>query len=73
MEQTQRILIYNALDTLEKRERSVLKLIYFKGFTEEEIAESYQITQQRVNQIKKRALEKCKIQLEEKPTFASIV
>ena len=64
MEQTQRILDYDVLVNLEDREQSILKLYYWAGFTEEEIADSYQITQQRINQIKKRALEKCKKQLQ---------
>ena len=64
MEQTQRILDYDVLANLEDREQSILKLYYWAGFTEEEIADSYQITQQRINQIKKRALEKCKKQLQ---------
>jgi len=73
MEQTQKIIIYDALATLNKREQSILKLYYLAGFSEEEIAESYQISQPMIHKIKKRALEKCKLQLEKKPTFASIV
>jgi RNA polymerase sigma factor (sigma-70 family) len=73
MEQTQKIIIYDALETLKQREQGILKLYYLAGFSEEEISEHYHISIPRVNQIKKRALEKCKIQLEKKPTFASIV
>jgi RNA polymerase sigma factor (sigma-70 family) len=66
MEQTQKIIIYNALKTLERRERSILELYYYAGFSEDEIAESYQISIPRVNQIKKRALRKCRKELERK-------
>jgi len=65
MEQTQKILIYDALKTLEQREQSIVKLYYLAGFNEKEIADSYNISQQRVHQIKKKALRKCKSQLEE--------
>lgn len=73
MESTQRILMYDALETLEQREQSIVRLYYFDGFSEEEIAFTYHITQQRVNQIKERALEKCKLQLEKKQKCVSIV
>jgi RNA polymerase sigma factor (sigma-70 family) len=63
MEQTQRILVYDALKTLQQREKGILKLYYFAGFSEEEIAESYQISQPMIHKIKKRALEKCRKQL----------
>ena len=58
MEQTQKILTIDVLESLEEREQSILKLYYWAGFSKEEISESYQITQQRVNQIKKRAITK---------------
>jgi len=73
MEQTQKIFLYDALATLERREQSILKLFYFAGFSEDEIADSYHITQQRVNQIKSRALEKCKLQLNKKKLCAITV
>jgi RNA polymerase sigma factor (sigma-70 family) len=69
MEQTQKIIIYNALKTLERRERSILELYYYAGFSEDEIAESYQISIPRVNQIKKRALELCRKQLIDKNMY----
>ena len=74
MEQTQKIYLYDALATLPQREQGILKLYFIAGFSEGEIADSYQISQQRVNQIKSRALLKCKKQLEEykKYTCASI-
>lgn len=73
MEQTQKIVIYDALETLKRREKGILKLYYFAGFTEEEIADSYQISQQAIHKIKKRALRKCKLQLEKIPKCAIIV
>jgi len=69
MEQTQQILIYDTLETLNQREQGILKLFYLAGFTEEEIAESYQISQPRIHQIKKRALEKCKKQIQMENVF----
>jgi len=72
MEQTQKILVSDVLFKLEDREQGILKLYYWAGFTEEEIAESYQITHQRVHQIKERALEKCKKLINEKQPCAII-
>jgi len=74
MELTHQILMYDTLDTLEKREQSILKLYYLAGFTEEEIAESYQISQPRIHQIKEGALRKCKEELQrQKKKYVSIV
>jgi len=74
MEQTQKILLYDALESLGSREKSIVKLIYLAGFTENEIAEAYNISQQRVHQIKERALQKCKSQLQQKKLeYANIV
>ena len=73
MELTQQILMYDTLATLKKREQSIIKLYYFAGFTEEEIAKSYHISHQRIHHIKKRALQKCKSQLEKKQLYVSIV
>jgi RNA polymerase sigma factor (sigma-70 family) len=73
MEQTQKIYLYDALDTLEQREQSIIKLFYLAGFNEEEIAQSYHISQQRIHQIKKRALEKCKLELNKKLLCANLV
>jgi len=72
MEQTQKIYIEDVITSLKDREQNILKLYYWGGFTEEEIAESCQITQQRIHQIKERALEKCKKLIEEKQSFAII-
>ena len=72
MEQTQKIYIDDALDILEEREKGILELYYYAGFSEEEIADSYRISIPRVNQIKKRALMKCKTQLQQLE-YASIV
>jgi RNA polymerase sigma factor (sigma-70 family) len=66
MEQTQKIIIHDALETLEEREQSIIKLYYFKGFSEIKIAKYYKISIPRVNQIKKRALEQCRKELERK-------
>ena len=65
MEQTKKIYLHDALATLPQREQGILKLYFIAGFSEDEIADSYQISQPRVNQIKSRALLKCKKQLEE--------
>ena len=74
MEQTQKILLYDALESLGNREKSIVKLIYLAGFTENEIAEAYNISQQRVHQIKERALQKCKTKLQQKKLeYANIV
>jgi len=74
MELVQKIIIYDALATLKIREQSVLKLYYIAGFNEVEIAESYKISIPRVHQIKKRALEKCRKELERKKLkYVSIV
>ena len=74
MEQTQKILLYYALESLGNREKSIVKLIYLAGFTENEIAEAYGVSQQRVHQIKERALQKCKTKLQQKKLeYANIV
>ena len=74
MEQTQKILLYDALESLGNREKSIVKLIYLAGFTENEIAEVYGVSQQRIQQIKERALQKCKSQLQQKKLeYANIV
>lgn len=49
------------LDTcpeLTKREREVLTLIYFRGYTSAEVARTVHSTKQNINQIKMRALKK---------------
>jgi RNA polymerase sigma factor (sigma-70 family) len=66
MEQTQKIYLYDAMNTLTSIEKSIIELSYLAGFTEAEIAESYHISQQRIHQIKERALDKCKTQLQQK-------
>ena len=72
MELTQKILVSDVLFELDDREQGIIKLYYWAGFTEAEIAESYQITHQRVHQIKERALEKCKKLIEKQQPFAII-
>ena len=69
MELTQKILAYDILATLEKREQDILKLYYIAGYTEEEIAEFYLISHPRVHKIKQKALEKCKKLTTEKQSY----
>ena len=72
MEQALKIYIDDVLLELKQREQSILKLYYFAGFTEVEIAESYQISQPRLHKIKERALQKCRKLIKEKKPFVII-
>lgn len=63
MDLTQMISLTGALQNLDIREMNILMEYYIYGYKEREIAEHYNISQQMVNKIKKRALKKCKIQL----------
>ena len=65
MEQIQKIYIDDVINVLDEREQNIVKLYYYAGFSEVEIAEAFNLSTPRVNQIKKRALEKCRQQLEE--------
>ena len=69
---TRQILVADILLNLEEREQSILKLYYWAGFTEVEIAESYQISQSRLHKIKERALQKCRKLIKEKKPFVII-
>ncbi len=69
MEQTQRILINDVLRNLKRGEQNILKLYYWAGFTEGEIAEFLEVSQPRIHQIKQRALTKCRIQLTEEKSM----
>ena len=53
-----RIMLENMLGCLEKRERQILLLRYFKGKTQQEIADCVGVSQVQVSRIEKKALEK---------------
>ena len=46
--------------TLEEVRQQVIYMYYYQGYTEKEIAKVLSISQQRVNQIKREALEQLK-------------
>jgi len=48
-------------DLLTKRERKIISLYYLAGYTDEEIAKLYTLTQQAVNYIRKKGINKLKI------------
>jgi len=48
-------------ERLTKREKKVLNLYYLEGYKDEEIAAFYGITQQAINYIKKKGINKLKI------------
>ena len=64
MDLIQKILISDVMENLRRRERKILDLYYNFGYKEREIAKHYNISQQRVNKIRNRALEKCKVKIE---------
>ena len=45
---------------LTKRERKIISLYYLAGYTDEEISKFYGLTQQAINYIKKRGINKLK-------------
>jgi len=59
------ILIKNDLEEgfnlLSKRERNIITLYYLAGYTDEEIAKLYTLTQQAINYIRKKGINKLKI------------
>jgi len=63
MDLTQMILLDDILENLNLRERNVLMGYYLYGYNQREIANHYNISEMRVSQIRRRALEKCKEQL----------
>lgn len=66
MELTQKILIADVIDNLEEREKNILDMYYWCGYKEREIAKYHNISQPRINQIKNRALGRCKKLMNEK-------
>lgn len=54
----QRALLNLALSQLSEKERFVIKRLYWDGWTESEIAQALSMSQQAINKIKKRALQK---------------
>ena len=46
---------------LTKRERKIISLYYLAGYTDEEIAKLYTLTQQAINYIRKKGINKLKI------------
>lgn len=50
----------NAIGQLNQQEQNVINKIFYDGYSEEEVAIDMSITQQRVNQIKLKSLEKIK-------------
>ena len=54
------IVIHNLLNSLELRERRIILLRYFRGYTQSEIAKRLNISQVQVSRIEQRVLEKLK-------------
>gem|GEM_PF-2443269 len=54
----QRALLNLALSQLSEKERFVIKRLYWDGWTETEIAQALNMSQQAINKIKKRTLQK---------------
>lgn len=50
--------LYNAVIALRKRERDIIRKIYIMQETETEVANQFNITQQRVNRLKNKAINK---------------
>jgi RNA polymerase sigma factor (sigma-70 family) len=48
-------------ERLTKRERKVISLYYLEGYKDEEIAKLYTLTQQAINYIRKKGINKLKI------------
>ena len=46
---------------LTKRERNIISLYYLEGYKDEEIAKLYTLTQQAINYIRKKGINKLKI------------
>ncbi len=46
---------------LTKRERKIISLYYLEGYTDEEIAKIYGITQQVINRLRRKGINKLKI------------
>lgn len=50
-----------ALDKLEKRERLIIELRYFQGYTQEEVAQRLFLSQVQISRLEKKILDKLKI------------
>jgi len=48
-------------DRLTQRERNIISLYYLEGYKDEEIAKLYTLTQQAINYIRKKGINKLKI------------
>ena len=48
-------------DRLTKRERKIISLYYLAGYTDEEISAFYGITQQVINRLRRKGINKLKI------------
>ena len=48
-------------ERLTKRERNIISLYYLEGYKDEEIARLYTLTQQAINYIRKKGINKLKI------------
>ena len=48
-------------ERLTKRERKIINLYYLEGYKDEEIAKLYTLTQQAINYIRKKGINKLKI------------
>ena len=48
-------------DCLTKRERNIISLYYLEGYKDEEIAAFYGITQQVINRLRRKGINKLKI------------
>jgi len=46
---------------LTKRERKIISLYYLEGYKDEEIAQLYTLTQQAINYIRRKGIDKLKI------------
>ena len=72
MEQTQKILVYDNLVGLDQREQSIIKLYYWAGFTDGEIANSYLISQPMIHKIRKRAINKLRGMMNGKDSIEAV-
>ena len=65
MDRLENILLNNNLDEsynlLTKRERKIISLYYLEGYKDEEIAAFYGITQQVINRLRRKGINKLKL------------
>ena len=65
MDRLENILQNNNLEEgfnlLTKRERKIISLYYLEGYKDEEIAQLYTLTQQAINYIRRKGIDKLKI------------